>query len=258
MFTLSVLREGFARGLVYLHTLPPLGRKPSPAKSRVSITSKLIQSKGLQVQHFGHLRKTGGRGSYRLVHTTHHPVRKSPPLTPELPTLARLSGKFNHSRTYARPGGGGCTGFLVRPIRRSSKSFVSPAYKISVRNSFASPTYAKTGGGGTSSQNSFPRSGLARQFTRKCRRADIPDFPPHISYFFQSHTTAKKVGSKTDARGQRCRGTINRALFSFIPLRKDPRENPCHRYVCDRIQYPVKQQRSVLSYHPPSRPRWRA
>jgi hypothetical protein len=54
----------FARGVVSLHTPPLLGRKPSSVKSRVSITSKLIEIKGLQLQHFGHLRKTGGRGSY--------------------------------------------------------------------------------------------------------------------------------------------------------------------------------------------------
>ena len=71
MFTLSIA-EGFARGLVSLHTPPLLGRKPSSAKSRVSITSKLIEIKGLQLQHFGHLRKTGGRGSYQLP--THHPL----------------------------------------------------------------------------------------------------------------------------------------------------------------------------------------
>jgi hypothetical protein len=59
-----------ARGWACLHTLPLLGRKPSLAKSRVSISSKLIEIKGLQLQHFGHLRKTGGRGSYG--HLTKH------------------------------------------------------------------------------------------------------------------------------------------------------------------------------------------
>jgi len=70
----------FARGLVSGHptkdvhpelgegsfsysTPPLLGQKPSFAKSRVSITSKLIEIKGLQLYCFGHLRKTGGRGS---------------------------------------------------------------------------------------------------------------------------------------------------------------------------------------------------
>jgi hypothetical protein len=57
----------FARGLVSLHTPPLLGRKLSSAKSRVSISSKLIEIKALQVLYFGHLRKTGGRGCYWLA-----------------------------------------------------------------------------------------------------------------------------------------------------------------------------------------------
>ena len=86
MHALSALYEGFARGLVSGHptkdvhpelvegslsySIPPfLGRKLSSAKSRVSISSKLIEIKELQLQYFGHLRKAGGRGSYRLVHT---------------------------------------------------------------------------------------------------------------------------------------------------------------------------------------------
>ncbi len=74
-----------------LHTRPLLGRKLSSGKSRVSITSKLIDIKGLQLHYFGHLRKTGGRGSYRLVHTTHHPIRKCPPLTLVLSSLTRAA-----------------------------------------------------------------------------------------------------------------------------------------------------------------------
>src|SRR5579859_6348864 len=99
--------------------------------------------------------------------------------SPIIPTLARRSRNSNHSRTYGIPGGGGCTGFLVRPIRCASKPFVSPTCQISVRNSFVSPTYAKTGGGGMSSQNSFLPSPLLRLFTRECRRADIFDFSPY-------------------------------------------------------------------------------
>jgi|SRR5882724_5999274 len=57
----------FARGLDSLHTLPILGRKSFAAKSRVSITSKLIENKRFQVLYFGHLRKTGGRGSRVFV-----------------------------------------------------------------------------------------------------------------------------------------------------------------------------------------------
>ena len=78
-----------ARGWLSLHTPPFPGRKCFAAKSRISISSKLIENKRFQVLYFGHLRKTGGRGSYRLVHTTDHPVRKSPPLTPAFPALAR-------------------------------------------------------------------------------------------------------------------------------------------------------------------------
>src|SRR6266436_3605213 len=48
------------------HLLVP---KNPAAKSCISITSKLIQTKGLQLHYFGHLRKTGGRGPYGLVHT---------------------------------------------------------------------------------------------------------------------------------------------------------------------------------------------
>jgi hypothetical protein len=85
----------FARGLVSLHAPPLLGRKPSSVKSRVSISSKLIETKGLQLHHFGHLRKTGGRGSYQLVYTALLPVPIS------------LAAKSNYSRTYAIPGGEG-------------------------------------------------------------------------------------------------------------------------------------------------------
>jgi hypothetical protein len=75
--------------------------------------------------------------------------------SPIIPTLARRSRNSNHSRTYGIPGGRGCTGSLVRPIRRASKPFVSP-------------TYAKTEG--------YAPCG-------KCRRADIFDFSPYFSHF---------------------------------------------------------------------------
>jgi hypothetical protein len=106
----------FARGLVSLFSPPLLGRNTFSAKPCVSITYKVIEKTRLQVLYFGHLRKTGGRGSYRLVHTAYMPVRK-------------IHGtKSNHSRTYGIAGGGGYTGFFVRPIRRASKAFVSPTY----------------------------------------------------------------------------------------------------------------------------------
>ncbi len=52
----------FAREAASLHTAHVLVPKNLAAKSRVSTTSKLIETKGLQVLHFGHLRKTGGEG----------------------------------------------------------------------------------------------------------------------------------------------------------------------------------------------------
>ena len=52
----------FARGWADLHTPHLSVPKTLASKSRLSITSKLIQIKGLQLQHFGHLRKTGGGG----------------------------------------------------------------------------------------------------------------------------------------------------------------------------------------------------
>jgi len=119
MFALSALYEGFARGLVSLHTPPLLGRKPSSAKSRVSISSKLIEIKRLQPHYFGHLRKTGGRGSYQLL--TRHPL--FPPHSP----LA-------------------CPGRSRRGHSPSSISCISPAYELQPRMSLVSPTYAKTGG----------------------------------------------------------------------------------------------------------------
>jgi len=93
MLALRGLREGFARELVSPHSPPLLDRKPSSVKSRVSTSSKLIEIKGLQLLYFGHLRKTGGRGSYRLVHTTHHLVRKS---------LAAQSNYSGHSTKDVR------------------------------------------------------------------------------------------------------------------------------------------------------------
>jgi hypothetical protein len=91
----------FARGLVSLHTPPLLGRKPSLVKSRVSISSKLIENKRFQVLYSGHLRKTGGRGSYRLVYTAYLPLRKP------------HGTKSHHSRTFVPSG-------LSRGIRATS------------------------------------------------------------------------------------------------------------------------------------------
>jgi hypothetical protein len=59
----------FARGAASLHIAHVPVPKSLAAKSRISTSSKLIDTNRLQVLYFGHLRKTGGRGGYRLVHT---------------------------------------------------------------------------------------------------------------------------------------------------------------------------------------------
>ena len=61
----------FAREVLSLHTAHLPVPKTLTSKSRVSITSKLIQTKGLQALYFGHLRKTGGRGSYQFATILH-------------------------------------------------------------------------------------------------------------------------------------------------------------------------------------------
>src|ERR1700731_5052692 len=103
----------FARKFLSLHTAQLPVQKTLATNSRISITSKLIETKALQVLHSGHLRKTGGRGSYRLVHAAHLAVQRG------------LAAKSSYSRTlvpsafregYATPGGRGCTGLLVRPL----------------------------------------------------------------------------------------------------------------------------------------------
>jgi hypothetical protein len=115
----------FARGVVYLHAACPersaflaprvlhRGQRahlPVPkslsAKSSVSVSSKLIEIKGLQLHYFGHLRKTGGRGSYRLVHTAYLPLQKPHGTKSNYSrTYEPLSRKSNYSRTYAIPQG---------------------------------------------------------------------------------------------------------------------------------------------------------
>src|SRR5882724_11753982 len=108
----------FARGVLSLHTAPLSVPKTLATNSRISITSKLIQTKALQVLYSGHLRKTGGRRSYRLVHAAHLGIERG------------LGAKSCYFRTYVTHRGGGV------PVSWSDRS----------RNSFVSPTYAKMGG----------------------------------------------------------------------------------------------------------------
>src|SRR6266436_1868253 len=84
------------------HLLVP---KNPAAKSRVSITSKLIQTKGLQLHYFGHLRKRGGGGGG----TDWYTPRRSSPLHPPpcrfhhtVPRAYCASPSYNG--TYQYPG----------------------------------------------------------------------------------------------------------------------------------------------------------
>src|SRR5882762_5734479 len=106
-----------ARGVVYLHAAHLPVPKSLSAKSSVSTTSKLIETKGLQVLHFCHLRKTGGRGSYgHLTKNVHpepaerallllfhsgwpaqsnfDPIRHTPPLVLNIPYLTTSFSSF--------------------------------------------------------------------------------------------------------------------------------------------------------------------
>jgi hypothetical protein len=89
----------FARGWLPLHTPPLLGRKPSSVKSRISISSKLIENKILQVFYSGHLRKKGGRGSHQLpirhpLFPPHLPLARPPQLQRRRVTRLLLSPLF--------------------------------------------------------------------------------------------------------------------------------------------------------------------
>jgi hypothetical protein len=124
----------FARGVVSLHTAHLPAPKTLTSKSRVSITSKLIQNTGLQALYSGHLRKTGGRGSYQL--SILHPL--FPPHSPLVyPEPSR--------RVYPESSRRACPPQHQRRRATSSISCISPTYGIKPRISFVSPTYAKTG-----------------------------------------------------------------------------------------------------------------
>jgi len=63
----------FARGVAYLHAAHLPALKSLAAKPCVSITSKLIENKRLQVLYSGHLRKTGGRGRNQQINIVAEP-----------------------------------------------------------------------------------------------------------------------------------------------------------------------------------------
>jgi len=110
-----------ARGVLSLYTAQLPVQKTLATNSRISITSKLIRIKGLQVLYSSHLRKTGGRGSYRLVHIVLLAVQRG------------LAAKPRYSRTYGNPGERGYTGFLVGPIRRPLPKLLYLIYFLYLR-----------------------------------------------------------------------------------------------------------------------------
>jgi hypothetical protein len=103
MLALSGLCEVFARGWPCLHTACPEQSRRAhlpvpkipPAKPCLSITSKLIQIKRLQVLHFGHLRETGGRGSYRLVQGPRGMARGTDGIFPSIFSSCRTARKLS-------------------------------------------------------------------------------------------------------------------------------------------------------------------
>src|SRR5258707_4125542 len=98
MLALSGLCEGRARGVLPFQTVQLLVPKTPTSKSRVSITSKLIENKPLQVLHSGHLRKTGGWGSYPLCQQEFG----SPSFPRSFPPISTLASFFfNHLRTLS-------------------------------------------------------------------------------------------------------------------------------------------------------------
>src|SRR5882762_912875 len=87
-----------ARGVLSLHTAPISVPKTPASKSCVPITSKLIETEGLQLLYSGHLRKTGGRGSYPLCQQEFGSP-SFPRSFPPISTLASLF--FNHLHTLS-------------------------------------------------------------------------------------------------------------------------------------------------------------
>ena len=182
MLALSGLREGFARGRDCLHAAcPELCRRVYPecfvrrahlpvpkipaAKPCVSITCKLTQNTRLQVLYSGHLRKTGGWGSYRLVHTAEKRPSPLPATSANLRVLSDSALDFLSVRSS----------LSAVDCRLLAISIVSPTYGISVGNSFVSPTYAKTGG-----YTPVKNVGLSRAQSRGVPTFSIFSCPPKL------------------------------------------------------------------------------
>jgi hypothetical protein len=149
----------FARGVLSPHTAQLPVPKTLATNSRISITSKLIQTKRLQVLYSGHLRKTGGRGSYQLCHEISGWLLPLPSANLSALRASALAFLFSCPELSAV----GC--WLAT---------------VSFRNPFVSPAYAKTGG----------------STRRKCRRADIFSLfspNPHSRISFLSIACARDI-----------------------------------------------------------------
>ena len=112
----------FAREVLSLHTAHLPVPKTLTSKSRVSITSKLIQTKGLQALYFGHLRKTGGRGSYQfatILHLTDVEESLLPtplfPLHTKIPLVSPFFPLLTQKQGSIPPENVGAPTFLIFP-----------------------------------------------------------------------------------------------------------------------------------------------
>src|SRR5258708_3817480 len=145
-----------ARGVLSLHTAPISVPKTPASKSCACLTSKLIETEGLQVLHSGHLRKTGGRGSYQFAKG--YPARPS-----TLRATEHGPQFFYHSPACPE------RGRRLHPERR--RRACPPKLQ---RRRIVFPPYAKTAG-------VYP--------TQKYRRDHNLDFSPHNSHFLALSAT---------------------------------------------------------------------
>src|SRR5882762_4961687 len=193
----------FARGVLSLHTAcPELGRraplsvpKTPTSKSRVSITSKLIETKRLQVLHSGHLRKTGGWGCYqfcqRLFRSPSFP-RSFPPIS----TLASLF--FNHLRTlsfsvshlYPIPPAPSALFSKKRGVYPSGHTNAPDDPRLPLRNLFSALRLSELCVSAVSPSSPFPRLSAVAS-----AKADHFTHPP--TNHFRGHTNVTAAGARS-------------------------------------------------------------
>jgi hypothetical protein len=199
----------FARGLVSLHTPPLLGQKPSSAKSRVSISSKLIEIKGLQLQHFGHLRKTGGRGVPLACPERSRRAIPISSVSSALPSLLATHHAFVFSRlrtlsffipSLSRVPAIACALFPKKP------GGIPPARSYQVASVLAKGCRLIANGCQLSPFFPLHTQKPGGAPPQKCRRADIFDFSPYILHFFT--LCANRLPAAASAEAGRLTPTI--------------------------------------------------